>query len=115
LVLHVAVERLRVFHVFEEACSSGWAERCPDALPAGCAQCVLLISERVLGEGGGACAESAQVHIECTAYVSREIAMVKREMQDEPDDFPLDEALSLRTGGMEADAGVVLGHRLIPS
>jgi hypothetical protein len=47
--------------------------------------------------------------------VSREIVMVKREMQDEPDDFPLDEAISLGPGGIEADAGIVLGHRLIPS
>lgn len=56
-----------------------------------------------------------EVHVERSAHRIRELVVIERKVQAEPDHFPPDEALLPTQGRVDADAWEVTGHRLIPS
>ncbi len=117
LTLQIAMDALLVFQVLEEPCPPPRRSKLRTELrPAVLVQRKgFTLRMPPFGEDVRPLPHRFEVHAERPAHRLREIDVIKREEQAKPDHFPPDEALLPALGGIQADAGEVSGHRLIPN
>jgi hypothetical protein len=114
-ILYFPVDVPLIVDVIEKAFPARRGECSTDGIPALLVERGFFVSKIVRVENRRPCTESPEVSIERAIYPLREIMVIERQMQDEPDYFPLNETISFWSGGVETKSGVMVGHRLTPS